>query len=192
VEKTLPDFGLLITQQLKPFAAQVVGNPLAVVLAVTARPLSAAAAEALEKALIALGWGEHSWCGLALGIDEHGTWSEKAALAPMVCPPHKARAGEPTPYCPQLLASGELRLVVEIVDPLAVLALDEDARRALMTAFASEELGLLTEFSAGSSRSVLGRNFVSVDGFEAALSDAQRKQVIWAQLKHCKRPWKDA
>jgi hypothetical protein len=112
---------------------------------------------ALEKALVALGWPDECWCGVLL-----------APTVPADTPP---------------LSPGALRLLCEILDPWTIVALDEPARRALVDAFAQVESGFLADFTPGGQTVVLGRNLISVDGFEEALDDSAAKQRVWAQLK---------
>ncbi|MDR2106228.1 MAG: hypothetical protein LBP24_02340 [Coriobacteriales bacterium] len=168
------DFRADIERQLEPFAAHIAGNPLASLLALKGRPgtveragsapFSGADGFALDKAFGRLGWGFGSqdtrrWAGLLL-----------------------ATADSPT------LPAATLRLICEIIDPLAIVALDEEARAALIDAFSSAESGFLAEFTPGAETQVLGRQFISVTGFEDALADEDAKQKVWAQLKRCRPP----
>jgi hypothetical protein len=161
-------------QRLKPFADAVVGDPFASLVALKGRagaaerdgkaPFSGADGLALDKAFGALGWGYGSqntrrWLGVL--------------LEPVSRPPLSAR---------------ELRLLCEIIDPLAIVALDEVARLALIDAFASVANRFSTEFVAGSETWVLGRHMISVEQFEDALADETAKQNAWSQLKRCTFP----
>ena len=73
--------------------------------------------------------------------------------------------------------AGRLRLQLEAVDPRAIVALDAEAAADLAEAFGCEL------FKPGVAARVLGRTLVAVDGFEDALRDGRRKQVVWSQLK---------
>ncbi len=74
---------------------------------------------------------------------------------------------------PQMLAEA-----IEVFDPELVIALDSPAARALSDAWdLSEALGV------GAVRRIRGRRVLALGGFEAALSDPDGKQVMWARLK---------
>jgi hypothetical protein len=159
------DFRADIERQLAPFSAHITGNPLASLVAVKGvpgeaereggLPFSGADGTALDKAFGRLGWG--------YGSKDTRTWL--GVLLPS--------------------GSFDLRLVCEIVDPLAIVALDERARGAIVDAFKSTEEGFLADFTPGAQSTVAGRLLISVDGFEDALSDETAKQRAWAQLKRC-------
>ncbi|MDR3307940.1 MAG: hypothetical protein LBS58_03450 [Coriobacteriales bacterium] len=156
------DFTAIATQQLEPFAGSVIGNPLGTVVAVKGeggRGFSADESVALDKAFVALDWGDGAWCGVLLRAE-----------------------GVPA------LDAAALRLVIEVVDPLVVVALDEAARRVLVDAFTGAETGFPVDVAPGRSVYCAGRLLVSVDGFEASLDDEARKQRAWAQFKQCRRP----
>lgn len=165
------DFRANIERQLKPYAPYRTGDPLASLIAFKATPgvseqegglpFSGADGLALDKAFGRLGWG--------FGSKDTRTW-----MGLLLKPCHYPK-----------LSPDELRTVCEIVDPLVVVALDEEARKVLVEAyaFAAEELSVV--LSRGSQCDVLGRHFVSVDGFEDSLNDEATKQKAWAQLKQC-------
>ena len=163
------DLAASISAQLEAYTRYITGNQLGVILAVKGIPGAAESAglpafsgvdgAALEKAFVALGWGQQCWLGVML-----------------------RPSGAPR------LDAMELRRLIEIVDPLVVVSLDEFARLTLIESFSSTETGLLASFLASSTEMVLGRRFVSIDGFEASLADAQKKQLAWAQLKEAERP----
>jgi hypothetical protein len=165
------DFQVNITRQLEPFALCVIGDPLASLVALKGKPgeaelgggapFSGADGLALDKAFGRLGWGfgtgdTRRWCGILLG--------------------HPDRP----PLSPQ-----DLRLLCEIIDPLAIVSLDEPARTSLISAFESAEEGFLADFTPGSQTGILGRHLVSVEDFEDSLADERTKQKAWAQLKRC-------
>jgi hypothetical protein len=181
------DFRADREQQLEPFAAHISGNPLASLMAVKGKPGAAERAKAapfsgddglaLDKAFGRLGWGYGSqdtraWFGLVLALPD--------ALAD----PRPNSCSDPLPDLPALSAR-DLRLICEIIDPLTIVALDDTARTALIEAFISTEEGFLADFTPGSQIRILGRQLVSVEGFEDALSDEAAKQKVWAQLKRC-------
>jgi hypothetical protein len=168
------DFHAEITRQLEPFAPCVIGDPLASLVALKGRPGEAelggdipfrgADGLALDKAFGRLGWGfgtddTRRWCGILLA-----------------CP-------DRPPLSPQ-----DLRLICEIVDPLAIVSLDEPARTSLIGAFESAEEGFLADFTPGSQTWILGRHLVSVEDFEDSLTDEGAKQKAWAQLRRCAFP----
>jgi hypothetical protein len=167
------DFRTIIENQLEPFASYHTGTGLASLVALKGKPgkaeleggapFSGGDGLALDKAFGRLGWG--------LGSMDTRTWFG-ILLAPL---------GKPA------LSPGELRLICEIVDPLAIVALDEIARVALIEAFTSAETGFLADFTPGRQCAVLGRDFVSVEGFEDSLTDEDAKQKVWAQLKKTAR-----
>jgi hypothetical protein len=162
------DFSIARRQQLKPFAAQVTGNPFASLVLVKGRPnaaeregaapFSGADGLALDKAVGRLGWGYGSrdtrvWFGILLP-----------------------------------LAASDLRLLCEIVDPLAIVTLDEEARVALIDALGPDGEGAPARLAPGAQGQILGRRLTSVEGFEDALADEGAKQRAWAQLKRCAFP----
>jgi hypothetical protein len=149
---------------LQPFAGYLAGCPETLVLVIKGqagaaeagggKPFSGPDGEALDKALSALGWSAGGWLGVLL-------------TAPGLEP----------------LSAEQLRLLCEIVDPLLIIALDEVARQSLREAFARPRPGLAADFEPGARSQMLGRVFVSVDGFESSLADQAAKQRCWAQLK---------
>lgn len=168
------DFSVNVHQRLEPFAACVTGDPFASLMVVKGKPGAAERAGkppfsgddglALDKAFGRLGWGFGSrdtrrWFGVLLATAEH----------------------------PALSAS-QLRLICEVIDPLAIVVLDEEARVALLDAFSPGEADVLARFSPGAQVQVLGRQLVSVTGFEEALTDEAAKQRVWVQLKRCTFP----
>jgi hypothetical protein len=165
------DFRANIRHQLEPFALYIDGNPLASLMALKGRPGASELADgapfsgddglALDKAFGRLGWGYGSrdtriWLGVLLAPNGH--------------PP---------------LEASKLRLICEIVDPLAIVALDEKARTALIDAFSSDDATLSMGLAPSAEAWAFGRHLTSVEGFEDALADAAAKQKVWAQLKRC-------
>lgn len=121
-------------------------------------PLSGADGGALRAALTALGYAPEDWCAL-LACD-----------------------GEGTP-----LAGETLRLAVCALDPATLVACDDQAASVLREAYA-DELAQRVDFdeamlAPGRVVLLLGMRVMVLDGFEAALGDAHRKQVMWARLK---------
>jgi uracil-DNA glycosylase len=183
------DFRADIERQLEPFAAHIAGDVLASLLAIKGRPgaaeraggapFSGADGLALDKAFGSLGWGFGSqdtrrWAGLLLTVA--GSPAPPAATLPTA------------ESCAATLPAATLRLICELIDPLAIVALDEEARTALIDAFSSTEEGFLAEFTPGTETRVLGRQLISVTGFEDALASEDAKQKVWAQLKRCRPP----
>ena len=94
--------------------------------------------------------------------------------------PDAVPAGEPLP-------TSLFREAVEALDPEAVVLLDDVAADAMREAYA-DALVQVEDFNAamlqpGLVVPVLGRRVLALDGFEAALVDAHKKQVAWAYLK---------
>ncbi|MDR2197773.1 MAG: hypothetical protein LBO07_07435 [Coriobacteriales bacterium] len=122
MEKSALDFRRSLESQLAPYRPYLKGEVAAHVVLVKGvagaaewagrAPFSGEDGEALEKALVALGWPKGSWCGI---------------LVAPVAPPGIAS-----------LQPGELRLTCEIIDPQVIVALDEPARQALAAAFGPE------------------------------------------------------
>ncbi|MDR1013585.1 MAG: hypothetical protein LBL86_01210 [Coriobacteriales bacterium] len=174
----MTDLYASIGQQLEPFAAHMAGNPLASLVAVKGMPgraerdggtpFSGEDGFALDKAFGRLGWG--------FGSQDTRVWLG------ILLPP----ASEESPRGGR--SALDLRLVCEIVDPLAIVALDEPARIALIDAFGPSEGSLPTELAPGAEAQALGRRLVSVEDFEASLADEAAKQKAWAQLKRCTFP----
>lgn len=75
-------------------------------------------------------------------------------------------------------APADVAWAVEVFDPELVVALDAPAARALQDAW-----GLEAPLVEGSPAVVRGRRVLALGGFEASLSDAHAKQVMWARLK---------
>ena len=167
------DFLKNIAEQLRAYTPYITGSQLASLIAVKGipgpteqagdPPFSGSDGLALDKAFGRLGWGfgsqnTRTWFGIVLSI------------------PNQA-----------MLPTRDLRLVCEIVDPLAIVALDDPARLALIEAFTSENNNIMADFSSGAETHISGRHFISVEGFETALLNEASKQKAWAQLKRSKR-----
>jgi len=159
------DFAALRAQALEPWLLHLFGNRFASVVAIKGEPGEAesrgkppffgADAEALENALVALGWGNNNWCGIALDLPGRDVLDPK-----------------------------ELRLLIETIDPRALLALDKKAAEALLDGYGVELLPRIPQ--AGVKTKLLGRTLVIVDGFEAALAskdEGEAKQRVWKELK---------
>jgi hypothetical protein len=86
----------------------------------------------------------------------------------------------PEPGIDLARATGRLRLQLEAVDPLVIVALDANAATDIAEAFGTAPLAF------GVAARVLGRTLVAVDGFEAALGDSKGKQRVWSELKAAK------
>ena len=164
------DFVALRAAELAPWLPFLHGNRFARVVAVKGKPGVAEKAgqspffgsdgEALDSALVALGWGINSWCGIVLELPEKGT-----------------------------LSASDVRLIIEIVDPRALLALDISSITALQESFGEKLLPCIPE--PGVKAHLLGRTLVYVDGFETALDsqdqdDGKAKRRVWKELKALK------
>jgi len=168
------DFRTSIAEQLEAYAPYIRGNVLASLIAVKGipgpaelagnPPFSGADGLALDKAFGRLGWG-------------FGSQGTRIWLGVMTC----------LPSGPELLST-DLRLICEIVDPLAIVTLDEPARLAVIDAFRPVCKTLKTDLSPGSEGRILGRHVLSVSGFEQSLAHENSKQRAWAQLKRCLPP----
>ena len=136
---------------------------------------------ALSAILERLGWGSANWLGVLLG------WEDRPDLS-----------------------AYDLRLIIEIDDPLLVIATDVAACRLLLAAMtlpAAAEADWLyenesasapiasvsppisppTAWQVGSEIQLLGRRFFALEGFEASLTDTHAKQQVWMQLKQIRR-----
>jgi hypothetical protein len=163
---SLDDVIGLIERQLCAYKPYIRGNALpgiAVLKYANAQDaagdviFSQAVDDALEKAFVALGWGSAAWCGILLS-------------------PSGGSALEPE----------GLRLLLETVDPSAIVAIDEKSLRALIRALSSSETGLLVDLTIGGKSYVHGRLVVSVNDFEGALNNERTKQIAWRELQQCK------
>ena len=158
----IPDFAALRAEALEPWLPHLHGNRFASVVALKGEPGIAeskgqppffgADSEALERALVALDWGSNSWCGIALDLPGRAT-----------------------------LNHSDLRLLIETIDPLALLALDNKAIQALQEGYGTELLPRIPP--PGTKTQLLGRTLVFIDGFEAALSSEEDKRRAWRELK---------
>jgi CheY-like chemotaxis protein len=115
--------------------------------------LSGADGDAITKALEALGWGP-----------------ERVFFT----------LSRPEPGMDPTRAADRLRLQLEAIDPLAIVALDAEAAADLVQAFGCEPL------VPGVASRVLGRSLVALSGFEAALAEPKAKQRVWGELKAAK------
>jgi len=162
------DFTALRAEALEQWLPHLHGNRFASICAIkgipgeaetNGKPFFGADAEALERALTTLGWKSNNWCGVAIVLPNKGT-----------------------------LAAQELRLLIETIDPQAIIALDQQAAAALQEGYGTEIMPRIPR--PGVKAKLLGRTLVFVDGFEAALASAdnqEAKQRVWKQLKALKR-----
>ena len=128
------------------FADYLDGAALPLVLVLSRAPLAAAARQALESSARALGYGEDS-CAFAV-LEADGA----------------------------ALDANALFLLVEGLDPLCLVAADEDAARLLEAAYRQE-------VPTGAASRVFGRSAVAFRSFEAMLGTSDEKQRAWALLK---------
>lgn len=159
------DLMVLRMAQLEPWLPHLHGNRLASVTVIKGEPGSAellgkppffgADGEAMESALAALDWGSNNWCGIAIDL------------------PDRSRLSAP-----------DLRLLIEIIDSRALVALDDTAMTALRESFGAKVLP--HALKPGKKIWVLGRALVFVRGFEAALTSddgGEAKRRVWKELK---------
>lgn len=161
------DFGALRAAQLEPWLGHLYGNRFGSVVAIKSQmgerdslgqaPFFGADGQALESALAALEWGSNNWCGIVLEL------SDEQTLSPEV-----------------------LRLLIEIIDPVALLVLDERALDALKLGYKGELLP--DTIKPGVKIRLLGRAVVFVDGFEEALASKteEARRRVWRELKALK------
>ncbi|MCL2807703.1 MAG: hypothetical protein FWD27_06055 [Coriobacteriia bacterium] len=160
------DFTSLRAEALEDWLPYMFGNRFASILALKGEPGEAerrgqpffgADSQALESALVALGWETNSWCGIALTLANQET-----------------------------MHAEELRLLIETIDPSALLALDNLAIEALQESYGIDLMPRIPK--PGAKTMLLGRSLVFVDGFEAALASykEEAKRRVWQELKALK------
>jgi len=144
---------------LASFSGYTAGDPFAQAVVVTGRPvaegedlLEDASVAAIAKALVAMGYRKKPLFAIAL-----------SAAAPEAGELERRKAS--------------LRPLIELVDPISVIAVDGISSDAVRAAFA------LPGDARGHVRK-LGRSIVLLDDFEAALADETKKREAWHQLKH--------
>ncbi|MCL2756892.1 MAG: uracil-DNA glycosylase family protein [Coriobacteriia bacterium] len=149
-------------------------------------PFSGRDGAALKGALVRLGWinpgdEDANWCGVLLAPLSVAPLS----AAPLSTAPLSAAPLSTAPLSAAPLTKERLRLLIEIIDPVVIVTLDEEARQATGKAMLSQQTLSLwhpkTAIDAG------GRLLVSVHGFEAALGSEAEKQLVWQQLKQASR-----
>lgn len=155
-------------EALSSFAGSVFGDPFGLVVAVKANPphtggvegasasgfLAAPDGIALAKALDSLGYPAESLFGVQLGTSAEGG----------------GRA----------VTDANLRSVIELVDPVSIVALDARAAQAVERAYGAEPT---SPARLPSTRRLLGRTVVLLDDFEACLGSQEAKRRAWAALK---------
>ncbi len=161
---------------LSRFRHAVLGSPMALVVAVRGNSctipmldggggfLDGPDGEALSKTLDSMGYPKGSLMGVQLP-DDLGAPSSKMTTA-------------------------DLRLIIEVVDPIAVAALDRRALEALTEAFDGkvEERVVAGDVTGRVSRHVLGRLLVFVDDLEASLGSQDGKRRAWLELRNLSGP----
>lgn len=160
------DFAVMRAAELEPWLSYLHGNRFARVLVVKGIPGTAELAgkppffgadgQALEAAFSSLGLGTNAWCGVVSRL-----------------PKKKA------------LSAGELRMIIETIDPLLLVALDRDAAVLMQESFGKELMPDIPR--PGIKTMVLGRTYVVVDGFETALvseskDKGESKRRVWKEL----------
>lgn len=163
-QDALPDLAAIRTAQLEPWLPFIHGDRFASLLVLKGEPGPSELAgnppffgedgSALNSAFVAMGLKSTHWCGIVCGH------------------PTKGR-----------LSARDVRELIEIIDPLALVALDRKAIEILQQSFAAEVLPAIPK--PGTKTSLMGRTLVFVDGFEAALAsdDGQAKHRVWKELK---------
>lgn len=111
---------------------------------------------AVAKALVALGWPAGSWF---------------------------ATVSRPEPTIASEKRVARLRLQIEAVDALVVIALDGVAAQDVAAAF-----DLTGELAPGQPVVAFGRRLVAVDGFEESLGHEVRKRRVWRQMQAAAPP----
>ena len=155
-----------LTDQMQPFAGYMIGQMAADIMFIQGNSsgasqagqaaFSSSVAQALQAALPVLGWHENDWCGVLLH-----------------------------PVGEALLRADQLRLIIEINDPLWLVALDEDALKLINAALADENEPASTDD--GNVSIVMGRRLLFIDDFESSLGNNEAKQKAWTQLKLMQR-----
>lgn len=120
--------------------------------------LAGADGKALQAAFVRLGYAPEEWCALS------------------------AKTEEGVPLSPETL-----RESIAVLDPATLVVEDETAAASVREAYA-EELANIEDFSSamlepGRVAEVSGMRTMNLGGFEAALADPAKKQVVWAYLK---------
>ena len=137
------------------FESHLEGQPeraSCIVLAVSARGLAERARDAVEKSFAALGYGRDACTYATLsGVGD-------SALGPVELDPQA------------------LFLLVEGLDPLFVVAADNESVRALAAAYR-------TQFAPNSAIRVFGRSSVAFDDLDALLATDDGKQAAWRLFK---------
>ena len=114
--------------------------------------------KALAAAFARLGYAPEDWCALST----------------------KTAAGED-------VDPDRLREALAVLDPATLVISDESASSCVKEAYA-EELSHVEDFASamlepGHIAEVCGMRVMDLGGFEAALSDPKKKQIVWAYLK---------
>lgn len=138
------------------FSAYLDGKGSSLVCIVSARTLCHDARTALEKSIVALGYGEQVCTFVTLGPSDAADTS--------------ASDGEGT------LDPAALFRLMEGLDPVCVIGADADAAKALGHAYRQD-------VPLDAPCRLFGRDAVSFRSFTSMLDDAQDKQVAWALLK---------
>lgn len=154
-------------EALAAFSGFVFGDPFGLVVAVKGNPAPAPApAEgrgfleapdgvALGKALDSLGYPADSLFGIQLDAQDASPGSRPVTQA-------------------------NLRAVIELVDPVSIVALDSRASQAVTQVFGAQ---LPEPGSLPASVRLMGRTAVLLDDFEASLQSQDAKRRSWAALK---------
>lgn len=139
------------TDVLEAYGEFIDGSPRAVVLAISRRPLPPRAADALRASCASFGYDAEAIAWLTLE-------STDAAFKDM------------------LLGAPETMNIVEGLDPLIMVAADEDSVEALRTAYHRD-------IPLNAATRLLGRPLAAFRDFPAMLKDERTKQEAWSSLK---------
>jgi len=152
-------------EALSTFAGSVFGDPFGLVVAVKSNPSRAA------------GMGEGGFLGapdgiaLAKAIDSLGYPADSLFGIQLDAP---AAGGA------KAVTSANLRSVIELVDPVSIVALDARGAQAVERAYGAEPT---TPSRLPTATRLLGRTVVLLDDFEACLGSQDAKRRAWAALK---------
>ncbi len=85
------------------------------------------------------------------------------------------------------LTHQDLRQIIEIVDPYALIALDKNAAEAIACAFDAEIITTVDPVTQLEKKTLLGRLFIDIDDMSNSIHDHQKKLAAWAKLKSLDR-----
>lgn len=151
------------------FSAHLSGSDSGLLLAISASPLGEAARKALDSSAKALGYGPGA-----------------CAFASILSPTAPKAAEPPERDAAASLDASSLRLLVEGVDPLALVVADDAALKLVRQAYPDAAFSppSMTGIQSGCSLGrAFGRTVTAFESFEKMLDSAESKQAAWALLK---------